>query len=1065
MSESNSAPPPASRNGLVGTFVDRPVMALMITVAILAVGAIALTRMPMQLSPDGMTADSINLWIPIRQDMPPKEVEERIARPLEAQLRTIPGIRHIEVECGSSRVFASIELDNDTDATLAAAEVRDRSQRARLSWPSEVDQFFTWREDMSGAPLAFLRLRTPDRNAEWDFRIDQVIRPRLEAVEGVGQVDVWGLLDETLRIWFDRDKLVEHRVDYGDVLRRLAEDNFAKPVGEVDDGHRRAMVRVDARFKSREEIERWPIRPGLVIGDVARVLDVPSVRDNLSKFEGKYTYTAVVRLAAGVNPVEASWNLREALTTIEADPELRGIGFTPLFDQGQLIEQSLDTLLSTSLQGGLLALVVLWLFLRNLRVTLVVALAIPLALVIAIGWMYFSGGSFNVVSMAGLTLAVGMVVDNSVVVLENIRRRRAEGMDQREACVQGTREIILPVTMATLTTVVVIVPLLFMSSQRNVSTVFAALGVPLSVALIGSLFVAILLLPSAVRRAGLGRMQFAGDETPIGRFSPMRPVLALNRMLLRGVLGPFWLRCTAALLSLLLFATIGAAWSGLSFDQGGESMRRGDVTINLEIPRGMTLSDVAEEVKGYEAHLDTQRDGLKIKTVASRFSRRSIRFDITVDASIPRSEYRQVANRLRESWPARPGVRLTLRDSGGGMGRGSAADDQSSKRFVLRLYGPDSEFLADKALEVRDRLARMPEVARCELDQGDASEEVVLRLDRDRLSDLRVSPESIERTASSGLRGSELTRFVADGRDVRLISQFDAEENPTLWDLKETRVFSAGGGFQRMDDLVDVRFERSLREIDRLDGKTQVVVVGERRDEVSSQRMSSLLEQVMESTVLPRGYTWSETSPANDTAEDFRELADAGFLSCVLILLLMGVLFESLVLPAAIMVTVPFALAGAFWTLRLVHGSIDVMTFIGIVLLAGVVVNNGIVLLDCIERLRRDGLDRRTAILEGTRIRLRPILMTASTTVAGLLPMALFGESSDGGISYVGMSIAVSGGLTFSTLFTAFAVPLAYVFFDDVSNWGRGILATILGTPPRADAPSQLVESANPQSL
>ncbi|MBI5852449.1 MAG: efflux RND transporter permease subunit [Planctomycetes bacterium] len=1056
--------PQGEQNRLVRLFVDRPVTTLVATIAILVVGALALARMPLQLAPDGLTAGSINLWIPIRRDMPPREVEERVVRPLEEQLRTVPGIKRIACEAGRNRVFCRVELDNGIDTVLAAAEVRDRAQRARLEWPAEVDQYFSWREDMSGAPLAFVRLRTPDRGPEWDFKMDQVVRPRLEAVDGVGRCELWGLVDETLRILFDRDKLVEHQVDYGEVLRRLAADNFTKPVGEIDDGNARYLVRVDTKFTSRDEIERWPIRPGLVIGDVARVIDVPSVRDNVSKFEGDYTYTAVLRLAAGTNPVEASHNVRAATKEIERSPELAGLGFTFLFDQGEMIEESLVNLLSSSLQGGALAVLVLFLFLRNFRLTLVVALSMPLALTIAIGWMFFAGDSFNILSMTGLTLAVGMVVDNSVVVLENILRRRSTSSDLRGACIRGASEIVMPVTMSTLTTVVVIAPLVFMSSERGVRTMFAALGMPLCIALVGSLAIALGFLPSAVRHLGVGRAALLA-ESGFGRFSPMRALLLFNRLLLRPVLAGFWWRCAAAVAALALIFTTGIAWNGLSASGGGGGgpMRRGDVTINLEIPRGMTLGDVAAEVEQYEAHLDARRKELRIESVASRFSRTSIRFDVGVARDVPRTEYRAISNRLRDEWPKRPGVKLTLRDSGASMGGGSSADDKTNTRFVLRIWGRDSEFLANKALEVRDRLARREEVATVEVDSAQGNEELVVTVDRDRLSDLRVRPESLERTMSAGLRGSEIARFQERDREVRLIVQFDGEEKPSVWDLKETKVFAGASGFQRVDDLVDVRFERSLAEIDRIDGKTQVTVVGDRRDTVSAQQMSVVLRDVMGATFLPRGYEWSEASPNREAQEDFKELADAGFLAIVLILLLMGVLFESLVLPAAIIVTVPFAIFGAFWSLRILAGSIDPMAFIGVVLLAGVVVNNGIILLDCIERLRRDGVDRNTAILDATRIRLRPIAMTAATTIAGLLPMAIFGDPGDDGISYVGMSIAVAGGLAVSTVLTAFAVPLAYLFFDDLSNWGRGILARLVFAGDATDA--QPVSSAKPQSL
>lgn len=1037
---------PRSRS-LVGLFVDRPVLSLMCAVAVLTVGILAVFRLPLQLMPDGINADSVNMYIPIRRDMPPREVEDRIVRPLEEQLRTIPGITKISAEAGSSRAFFRIQLANGLDPVLASAEIRDRAQRARIQWPTEVDQYFTWREDMSAAPLAFCQIRTPERDPEWDFKIDQVVRPRLEAVEGVGRVELWGLVDETLRILFDRDKLVEHRIDYGDLLRRLSRDNFAEPVGEIDNGRERYIVRVDSKFRTRAEIERYPIRTGLTIGDIARVEEIPSVRDHLSKVDGLFTYTAVIRLQSGTNPVLASNNVKEAVALLEDDPELPGMAFRFLFDQGSMIEESLQTLLQTSLQGGLLALLALFLFLRNVRLTLIVALAIPLALMISTGYLFFTGGTMNIVSMAGLTLAVGMVVDNSVVVLENIRRRRAEGAELRAACVAGTREMILPVTMATLTTVVVILPLIFMGSDENVKATLAALGMPLSIALLGSLVVALLLLPAATRRVGTGARHPQGNLRWLAKITPIEWLLAANRAVLRPAVGGRWGRLAMAGLCFVAVFSIVIPGKNLQFSAGGGGgpFRRGDVTVNLEIPRGMDIADVAAEMEAYEDRLNARREELGIESISTRFSRTSARFDISIDKSVARSEHAEISRKIKQDWPRRPGIRMTIRDRGSGMGGGAAQAEADTKNFVLRIWGRDSDYLMARALEVRDRLARRPEIARVEVGGSDATEEVVVEVDRELLNERNVRPEALERTMSSGLRGMELTRFEETGREVRLIAQFDSEQDPTLYDLKETQVWSGGGTFQRLEDITNIRFVRSLDEINRIDGKTHVSVVGERAADAGPGDISVALREVMQSTPLPRGYSWSEESPSRDVELQLQELVDAGYLSLTLVFLLMAILFESIVLPGAILATIPFALMGAYWSLYVFYGSIDVMAGIGMLLLCGIVVNNGIVLLDCIERLRREGFDRRTAVLEGTRIRLRPIFMTATTTIFGLLPMAFFGESTGQGISYVSMSIAVSGGLTISTLSTSIAVPIAYLFLDDLSNWGRGVVARIRG--------------------
>ncbi len=1025
----------SEHRGLVATFLDRPVLTLMVSVAILLVGVLSFQKLPLQLAPDGMSSDTLRMMVPIRQAMPPREVEEKIIEPFEELLRTIPGIKSLRSTATSGSARFSIELENGLDPVLASAEVRDRVQRAMLVWPDEVDRYWTWREDASSAPLSFFQLLTPQRGGDWDYLIDEVIRPRIEAVDGVGRLDLWGMSDETLRIWFDRRKLEEHRIQYGELLRKLADENFTTPIGELDNGSERYLLRVDSKFRTRQEIENYPVRAGLVIKDIAEVRMVPEVRDNAARFDGRYTYTGTVTATAEANPVEASNNFHAALEELTADPRLEGLDFRFLFDQGSMIEDSLQTLLSTSLQGAGLALLALLIFLRRLRPTLVIALAIPMALMMAGIYMFFTGGTLNIVSMAGMTMAVGMVVDNSVVVLENIRRHREAGEEKRRACLNGTKEVILAITMATMTTVVVIFPLMFMGSDARVRSALSAMGMPLSVALFGSLMVAILLMPSGLLHLGKGSIA-APPSTKGSWLSPVALIMGLNRRVLTWGLKH---RHMTALAGLLLLWSIQYPATKLDFfeEQGGP-FRGGDVSINLKIPKGLTLEQVDAEVKQYEDFLDERREEWRIEHVSTRFARNSARFDIIMFDEVEKAEANVLGAQIRAAWPRRPGIEVTMQDSGSGMGGDSSQEDELTN-FVLRLWGPESDYLAVKAEEVQLRLESLPEVESVEVAGGDDNEEVFVEVDRDRLSDLRVQTQSLERTMSAGLRGMELTRFQEQGREIRLIAQYDAEDDPTLLDLKEFKVWSEGGEFQRLEDISDITFRQSLRSIERLDGKTQVTLVGKRKSGVATHAMSAKIREAMDEVVLPRGYSWSEDSRTMDLRAQMEELRDAGILSITLVFLLMGVLFESVILPGAILITIPFAVLGAYWSLLFFYGGIDVMAAIGMLLLCGVVVNNGIVLLDYIERLRAQGMKRREAILEGTRIRLRPIIMTAATTILGLMPMALFGESTGQGLSYVSMSIAVAGGLAFCTFFTAIAVPIAYTYLDDFSNWLRGI--------------------------
>jgi multidrug efflux pump subunit AcrB len=252
--------------------------------------------------------------------MSPKEVEDRIVEPLEELLRTIPGIKQIESSASSGRASVDVRLDEGMDPTLAAAEVRDRAQRAKLQWPPEVDRYFAWKEDASNIPLAFFQMLTPERNTEWDYLVEDVVRPRLEAVEGVGRVDMWGSLTETIRVWFDRDKLAAHNVRFFELVGRLRQDNFTEPLGEIDNGSERLLLRLDGKFRTLGEIEDFPVATGLRLSDVARIERVPSVRERLSRFNQKYTYSGMINTAAGVSPVDASANLRAEIARLRSDP-------------------------------------------------------------------------------------------------------------------------------------------------------------------------------------------------------------------------------------------------------------------------------------------------------------------------------------------------------------------------------------------------------------------------------------------------------------------------------------------------------------------------------------------------------------------------------------------------------------------------------------------------------------------------------------------------------------------------------------------------------------------------
>ena len=436
--------PPPSHPFFAG-LVRRPVLLSTLFLTCIVVGLISWTRIPIQMMPAGIVNPGLMIFAQ-NSGASATENEERVARIVEEELRTLPAVEEIESQSGTDSVEIFVQFEASTDMNFAKAEVRDRIERARPKLPATVQEIgiFSW--SRSDLPIMFFALKHPGDSERTDFLVEKVIQRRIEAVDGVGKVEVWGSLDDSLRILLDETKVRAARLDLGALVRRLATDNFSLSLGEVDDGGSRILLRSDMRFRTTEEILDYPVGDGLRIRDIATVVPVKSVRESLFRIDGQYAYFIEIRKDGQANIVETCQRLHAELARIEKAPELRGeFTFVPIFDQGRYIEGALNQLTDSAWEGGILAIVVLFFFLWRVRQTLLVALAIPISVLLAIAWCFFTGRSFNILTMTGITLALGMLVDNAIVVIENITRLRQAGHAPRAAVVEGTGEVALAV--------------------------------------------------------------------------------------------------------------------------------------------------------------------------------------------------------------------------------------------------------------------------------------------------------------------------------------------------------------------------------------------------------------------------------------------------------------------------------------------------------------------------------------------------------------------------------------------------------------------------------------------
>ena len=1132
-------------HGFFHALVRRPIALLVLFVTLIVISVIAYQRIPLQLFPSGFTEPGLFIWIP-NPGSSAQENEELVARVVEEQLRTLSGIEEMRSWSESNVVRFRLNFSGSADMDLAKAEVRDRVERAWPSLPETCETAGIWSESSDSLPITFFGVKLegdPDRR---DLLMDRVIVPRLEAVSGIGKVDMWGVLEDSVRILLDEDKVAAAGLDLGTVITRLASDNFAQPLGELEDGGRELILRSDMRFKTPEEIAEFPIEGGLRLEDLGRVARVKAVQNQISRIDGGYAYFGMATKDSQSNVVETTDRFRAAMTELEQDPALAGqLAFLPFFMQGDMIKTSLAQLQRTALEGGLLSVIVLLIFLRRLRLTVCVALSIPVSALMAIAWEYFGGGSFNVITMTGITLATGMLVDNAVVVVENILRLRRAGASEDEAAAEGTAEIALAVTLATVTTVIVFLPLIFLTDQAAVRLLMQTLVMPYSISLFASLLLALVFTPVIVTRLsakrsgrqerwtavfdpllrvplrgvklavaalrwcwfqslracaflerrllavlaparwplallplgvatfvllsglrarassapltafgiqtgstwlplagpplvalfiagvalfGLGRMHARGIRAPARppTFVPsgeslVDMVIELNQRLLAWTMQH---RLAASGLTALIFLSIAIPFSGLMQAAMSQESSGDELNFRVNLQGSFTLGEAEQELRVYEDFLTAKKADYGFAHWSHRFDEDGGRFGLHFDQVRQGPDYAALEKRVKQELPRVSGHRLRFYDEDD-----SDSNTQSMARFTL--LGPDSRELERLSRRAMQLLERVPGLSDVSSPLEEAPDQIEVRVDRDLAQELGVDSRAVESSIAYALGGFPLPRFQEEGREIPLRIEFDETETAGLPTLNDLSVFGQRGEVP-LSSIGSLSFGKGARSIFRRNGKTSFTLEGKVDDPLQVLAVTAAGQRALQELELPRGYSIDTSdSLIEQRDEDMQALWMAFLLGLVLVFLVMAMFFESLLLPFTVLFTVPFALLGSFWALFLTGTPLDPIGVIGMIILAGVVINHCIVLIDRIRSLRGETPDRLTAVLEGSRQRVRPVLMTALTTVVGLLPMMAAAPPRDG-IDYRSLAVIVAGGLTSATFFTLWVVPLTYTFLDDL---------------------------------
>jgi len=1030
------------RPGLLPNFaIKRPITVIMTLVALIVVGYIAYSQIAVELFPAGFNPPFLGVWVPYPNSNP-QEVEEQIAKPVEEQIQTISGVKNIRSYSSQNGCWSFIEFVQETDMDLAFAHLQDRMDRVKSEIPADIERVYIrkWSNDDEPILVAVFIEKEPQNDSY--FLIEQFVQKPIQQIDGVGNVEIWGADEKSILIHINQDRVKSNKVNLYEVIQKLRSDNFAISSGYVSEGGRKIYVRSVGKFRTIEEIRNLPLgRPNLYLKDVAEVkYDIPEQRW-INLMDGKPAIEIGVFKESMANTVELCERLKNEIhNELENDPRLAGFEIFILFDQGEYITESIQNLQKAAMWGGLFALMVLYFFLRRLKMTLIVNLAIPLSIMITLIVMYFSGWTLNIITMMGLMISIGMVVDNSIVVLENIYRQRALGVtDNKEAALWGTSEVGLAVSMATMTTVVVFLPLILMNDEIGFRFFMLRIGLPVIISLIASLFVSMVFIPLAATRFASHRKV---EEAVV--------ITRVNQ--LYGRLLSWSLKHKVETFVILIMLVISMQWASskiesVEFLQGNIN----DFRIFFEMPDNYTLDDTQQILKTVEDTIRVKEKEYGIRTISTRFRNNWGRINVflhkqrqkewyeilyhsmlsTLDLYKPDvMEREDVIADVKERIPEFAGVtfRTTWRHETGESGS-----------ISLMLYGDDSGKLKILGKEVERRLHSLEEILSIETDSEKGTDEIHLQIKRDQAKKYGISPDVIAGTIQYAVRGIPLPKYQTEEKEIDVNIQLREEDRQNLYQLKNLTFFTPNGREVPLDAVADFSIVKGFGEIHRENGKTSLGI----NATVLQEHMGTIyqkVDQVMDGFEMPYGYSWSKGRGFDRMESSGESQMFAVYLSITFVFILMGILFESFVLPLSVIISIPFSFFGAYWMLYLTGTKMDLLSQIGFIILIGIVVNNAIVLIDLINRNRRSGMSRYDAIMDGGKHRFRPILMTAFTTIGGLIPMAVGGTQMIG-IPYSPMGRTIIGGLLTSTIISLIAVPWAYTIFDDMRIYLKKLTA------------------------
>ncbi len=1044
--------------------VRRAVAATMLTLILIVLGTASFFRIPVDLLPD--------LKFPVAaiyteyDGVGPEEIENSLTKIVEGAASQVDGVKELHSISERDISIVVVEFEWGTNMDLAVQNVREKlDQIPDFMFPDDADRPRIERYDPSDIPLMGLGLSGGGNTPHQLRKIaEDYLQDPIAGVEGVAAVMVFGGTSREILVAVDQDKLAATGLGMDAVVGCLNRENLNLSTGNVKEGHKDYLVRALGQFKSLSEIENTILgtrgERTIRLRDVAKVYDTFKEDRVLSRDNKNPSVMMMVVKQSGGNSVQVSRRVWEKIDGLKKHLP-PGVKIVKNFDSADFINRAIADVWGNLWQGSVLAIIILFLFLRHVRPVIIISLAIPISLLSSFLPMFFSGMTINMISLGGLALAVGMVVDNSIVVIENIfRHMDEEGEDRITASSRGTNEVAGAITGSTLTTVAVFIPIMFTTGLA--ARIFTDLALTVTFSLLSSLLIAVTVVPMMASKLLSVRESGVSESRVYTRVkSEYRRLIGWvldHKLITIGLTNLLWIS------SIYILVVMPKEFMPTANDE--------TFMIEVELPRGTRLEETDKltrrvediimgtpEVKSEHAVIGHASDS------DSEDSRQAFLIINLKDISRRTRTVEQVNDEIRKRVLRLPGitkynfVNLQSRSIGAGGG----------KPIEVTIYGNDLETLSKLSQEAARRMNHIKGVVDVEERFTFGSPELQVRFDRERLAQVGLSVAHVARILETAIKGTVASRYEDKGEEFDIRVRLNERDRDSLLDMEQIPLVTPSGGQMRLSDVTSVEVGSGPVRIFRENQKRSVSLLANTYDrdldsavrdiqrglsasqsdlgflDKLRERVSTLFEKAKNTGAagesesvseppleLPMGYYIEYGGSYKDMRESQVQLGLAFLLAILLVYMIMAAEFESLIQPLTIMFAVPFAFTGSIWAIFLARMTLSVNSAIGIVMLAGIIVNNGIVLIEYVTQLRAKGMSVREALIEGGGTRLRPILMTTLTTTLALIPMAVMGGS--GSEMRRPLAVSLMGGLVFGSILTLLVIPTAYYVLDSIAH-------------------------------